>query len=652
MEAIARVIAVPQLGTLLSKLDFEALATWLLGFGLVAYLGLNGGGFDPLVHDQVGLAVWWVLLATVLVGALPRRRPSALAWTVLGLFVAFTAWTALSLIWTESVEKSSSELARLAGYLGVFALAVFVRGSKGVRRMVAAVGTGIAFVAIVALLSRLHPAWFSEADQTARFLAGSRERLAYPINYWNGLAALIAMGLPLVLYVATGARSVLFRALAAAALPAMALACFLTLSRGGIAAAVIALTIFLALTADRLPKLLTLLVAGAGGAILIAAALQRDALQHGLLNSAAHEQGDQMLAMTLVVCAGVGLVQAGISLALIHGMRPRWTPLSRRTSLRIAVAGLLALLVAAAAVDAPGRVSDAWSEFKRDGGPGSGTERLGSVAGQGRYRFWVSATREEESSPLTGTGAATFEYWWARDGDIPGFVEDTHSLYMQALGELGIVGLALLAAFLAMILFGGVRATVRASSKGRPQLAAAVAACAAFLITAIFDWMWQIPVLPVVFLLLAATLLTAGTRPKRNGTAALPVPLRAAFAVAALAVVVAIAIPLASTSLLRQSEADAREGNFAGALSAARSAENAQPGAATPSLQQALLLEASGDLPAAAVAAHTATEMEPTNWKPWLVLSRLEAKRGRPVPARNAYRQARSLNPRSPLFVR
>ena len=141
--------------------------TWLLGFGLVAYLGLKGGGYDPLVHDQVGIAVWWVLLATVAVGALPRRRLGLLAWTALGLLAAFVAWTALSLTWTESVERTWADLARVGGYLGVFALALFVRDSHGARRMVAAVGAGIACVAIVALLSRLHPAWFPEASQTA-----------------------------------------------------------------------------------------------------------------------------------------------------------------------------------------------------------------------------------------------------------------------------------------------------------------------------------------------------------------------------------------------------------------------------------------------------------------------------------------------------
>jgi O-antigen ligase len=631
------------------KAGWGDIAAWLLGFGLVVYLGLKGGGYDPLVHDRVGIAVWWALLAAVAIGALPRQRLGALAWCSLALLAGFLAWTALSLTWTESAERTFADVARVAGYVGVFALALFVRAPGGARRMAGAVGAGIAVVAIVGLLSRLHPGWFPAAGQTARFLPSGRERLSYPLNYWNALAALVAIGLPLLLEAASGARRVALRALAAATLPALALTAFFTLSRGGIAAALVALAVFLAFTSDRLPKLLALLVAAGGSAILIAAATQRSSLRHGILDGAARHQGGEMLAIAVAVCAGVGLAQVGISYALARDRRPRWTFPSRRQSLAIALAGGVAVLIVAAALNAPGRLSNAWSEFKRPQLAGSGTERLGSVAGESRYQFWSSAVREAESEPLTGTGSGTFEYWWNRDADIQNSVRDTHSLYLQTLGELGIVGLALLAAFLATILIGGGRATLRAEPERRPTLAAALAGCVAFFFTAIFDWMWQIPVLPVAMLLLASVLLGASALQKsRPG---LRLPLRAAFAAAAIALIVAISIPLASTDLVRQSQADARSGDLAAALRAARSAQDAQPDAATPRLQQALVLEAEGDLRRAAVAARGATQREPTNWRTWMLLSRIEARRGRASAAVRDYRKAKSLDPLSPLFA-
>jgi O-Antigen ligase len=631
------------------QLDWAAVAASLLAFGLVVYLGLEGGGFDPLVHDQTGIAIWWIVLFGVLFGALPRRDLSPIGWIALGLLGAFAAWTAFSLIWTESPERTSAELARMATYLGAFVLALFVCDRAAARKMIAALGAGIALISIVALLSRLHPAWFPEADQTAQFLSGGRNRLSYPLNYWNALAGLIAIGLPLVLEFATRARAIPLRALAAALLPAMALTAFLTLSRSGIAAAIVALALFLALTSDRLGKLLTLLPAAGGSAILIVAADRRDAFQDGLLNAAAHRQGDEMVPIVLAVCLAVGAIQAGISFALQRGLRPRWTfPTRRQASVATGV-GLVVALIALAAIDAPGRASDAWAEFKQEGGPGNGTERLSSFAGQNRYQLWSSAADQNASEPLTGTGPGTFEFWWAREGEEDETVRDAHSLYLQTLGELGIVGLALLAAFLLTVFAGGARRLLRVDARDRPAIAAAIAGCAAFCLAATFDWVWQVPVLPVALLLLAAVLLApTGGESTRRVVARLP--FRLAAAAVAVAAVVAIAIPLTATSLIRESEADVRDGDPIGALEAARDAQSAQPSAATPRLQQALVLEEMGELRPAAEAARAATERESTNWRTWLVLARIEARLGLADQAVRDYRRAKSLNPHFSLF--
>jgi len=637
---------------LVADADWGAVAAWLLCFGLIAYLGLKGGGYDPLVHDQVGIAVWWILLAGVLVGALPRRRIGILAWGALALLALFVAWTALSLGWTESSERTSTDLARVAGYLGVLALALLAWGRESARVVVSAVAAGVALVALVALLSRLHPDWFPTASQTAAFLDPGRERLSYPLNYWNGLAALIAIGLPLLVQLAAGARSVFSRALAAASLPALTLAAFFTLSRAGIAAALVALAVFLVLASDRLPKLLTLLLAGGGGAILMLAAGRREALQDGLLNAAAVEQGDEMLLMTVLVCLVVGILVAVAAPLLGEERRPSWSCVSRRQSLVAVSLAAVTALIALAALDAPGRATDGWNEFKQPSGPGEGTGRLGSAAGQSRYQFWSAAVRQNATKPLIGTGSGTFEFWWSRNGDVGEVVRDTHSLYLQTLGELGIVGLGLLGAFLLTILAGGVRETLRADSVERSLLAAALAGCVAFCLTATFDWMWQIPVIPVALLLLASTLVIGAGHGDGLFHQGLGPPLRLAFGILAIVAIAAIAIPLASTTLVRKSEADARDGNLSAALTTARSAQNVQPDAATPRLQEALLLEQMGEFGSAAAAAREATKREPTNWRTWLVLSRIEAEFGRAGASLAAYRRARSLNPEFSLFAR
>jgi O-Antigen ligase len=624
---------------------------WLLGFGLVAYLGLNGGGFDPLVGSQVGIAVWWVLLLAVAVGAVPRRRPGTLALCALGLLAGFVLWTALSLRWTESTEKTATDLARVATLLGVFGLAILGRSRRWAGEMVGAVAAGIVLVTVIAVLSRLHPSWFPEATQTGRFLSTGKERLSYPLDYWNGLAALIGIGIPLVVQVAANAKAHLLRGLAGAALPVMLLGLFFTLSRGGIAAALIALVVFVVLAHDRLAQLATLALAALGGGVLIALAAQRDALVHGLTSSEASTQGSEVLWIAIVVCLATGLAQWAIARAGSGHERPSWARVSRRQGWIAAGLAALAVLVALAAVDAPSRLSHAWDKFKQPTEHSEkGTSRLGSVGGENRYQLWSSAVREFDSDPLTGTGSGTFQLWWTRDGDVNEPILDTHSLYLQTLGELGIVGLLALLAFVFASLGGGVARVLRATGSRRTQLAAALGGATVLWTTSVFDWMWKIPVVPIATLLLIAILVTAG-----DGGAEEPAPLglapRAATVAVALLALVAIAIPFASTSLIRQSQADARDGDTAGALAKARSAQNVQPGAATPRVQEALLLESEGEYAPAEEAARAATEREPTNWKTWLLLSRIEAQRGKPEAALAAFRTARSLDPLSPVFA-
>ena len=101
---------------------------------------------------------------------------------------------------------------------------------------------------------------------------------------------------------------------------------------------------------------------------------------------------------------------------------------------------------------------------------------------------------------------------------------------------------------------------------------------------------------------------------------------------------------------MRDSQAQARAATLSGALADAREAHDVQPFAASPLLQEALVLELGGELAPAANAARSAADEEPTNWQTWLVLSRFEARLGNADASVQAYRRARALNPRSPIF--
>jgi len=633
-----------------------AIAGFVLPFALVVYLGLRGGGYDLVAYSEVGIAVWWIVLLGALVAVLPSAAIPRAGWIGLGLMAAFAVWTALGIGWSESAERSAAELGRLATYAGVFALTVAATGREGLRRTIAAVGSAIALIGVLALLSRLHPSWFP-TDQTAAGLPETRARLSYPLNYWNGLAALLAMGVPLLLVAGRQARSLLAQALSVAALPAIVLAGFYTLSRGGAIELGAGLLILFALHPRRLAIVPPLLVAGLGSGILMLAAAQRDALQDGLGSSVASAQGDEMLAITLVVCVGVGLVQAAIALATRHGIlrAPRVEP--RRAAIGALVVAAAAVVIAVAA-GAPGELADRWDEFKQPVDPGGGTARFESTAGNGRYQAWQAALDANATDPLVGIGPGTYEYWWAREGTVPLFIRDAHSLYLETLAEVGIVGLALLLALLGTVAVAGVRLARRSTTIDQRGLAAAaVAAAGTFLVAAAYDWVWDLPVVAIAFLLLAGAILGARGGPATPaatspdaGSRRGAIGTRFALGAAALGALVAIALPLAATSLVRASQADARAAMLGGALADARDAHSVQPFAATPLLQEALVLELRGDLDGAVRAARAATSEEPVNWRGWLVLSRLEAKSGNAQASVDAYRRARSLNPRSAIF--
>jgi hypothetical protein len=653
LAGIARELADPRrLGVLARRLG-PLLAGSVLPFVLVVYLALKGGGYDTVVYSQVGVAAWWIVLLGAVVGVLPVARLRPAAWLALGALAAIAVWTALGIGWSESEERSVAELGRVAAYLGVFAFALCVQGTEGVHRMVKAVGAAIALVGALALLSRLHPAWFP-ADETARALPVAQQRLNYPLNYWNGLAALMAIGIPLALVVAAEGRTLVGRALAAAAVPMLALTTVYTVSRGGIAAAALGLIALLVLYPRRLALLPTLVLAVAGAAVLIAGAIQREALADGLHTATARSQGDEMLAMTLVVCAGVALVQVALGLAARHRLGPRLS-VSRATTTTLVGFAAVAAIVLALALRLPGEVSDRWEEFKQPGSPGAGIERLESAQGSFRYQVWSEALDANAADPLVGIGPGGFEYWWARNKDEPIFVRDAHSLYLETLGELGIVGLALLLALVGAVLVVGAQRAFRGETTARAMLAGATAGCFAFAVAAAVDWAWEIAVLPVAFLLLAAAILgpTRAAPPGHRADSrpgALPLAARGGVAVVAVASLVAIAIPLAGTGFVRESQQDANAADFNAALKDAGNAQGVEPYAARPQLQEALVLESAGEIDAAAVAAREAAREEPANWRNWVVLSRLEARLGNTDEAVDAYREARSLNPRSPLF--
>ncbi len=633
--------------------DAGSAAAFLIPFALIVYLGMERGGFEQPVYSEIGIAAWWLVGVGILAAALPTARVGRSGWIALALLAAFAGWTAIGISWSSSSGRSVVEVARVLVYVGVFAVALLIGGRGRLRITLGGVAAGCATIAVVALLSRLHPSWFPE-NELPQVLVGVQSRLAYPVGYWNALAGLIAIGLPLLLWAVHSARSIGLRSLAAAAIPAVALAGYFTYSRGGLVATAIAVAVLVLLSERRLSLIAPFATLAIGSGIVVWQASIRHQLSDGLTTDTAGAQGDSML----IIVAGVGAIAAAaIAVLAVLERRetlPRAPAVPRRIAGGLSIAAVLVAVVAFVAVGGPGEVSDGFEEFKQPTGLSDTSSRLESVAGNGRWQYWSAAADAGADDPLQGIGPGTFVFYWQQFRDIDnGFVRDAHSLFVEVFAELGTIGVVLIGGFVLFVLGAGLRRLFAAAGERRNELAAALAAAVGFTVAVAVDWLWELAVIPVAFLLVAAAIVRSDDEPEEGRRPSAPLAARIAVPVLALGAIFVIGVPMLSDERVTRSQEDFRAGDLDGALEEAETAADLEPYSAAPRLQMALVYERM-DPPAlkkAASAAQAAVERESTNWETWYVLSRIQAQReGKRGSALRALREAQSLDPFNPLL--
>lgn len=213
-------------------------------------------------------------------------------------------------------------------------------------------------------------------------------------------------------------------------------------------------------------------------------------------------------AIGLVLLVLIGVAAALGQLLLIGREQPGALKLPRRAPV-FAVAVICAGLALAIAVGAHERstVSQPLS---------GGATRLVTLQSN-RYAYWDVALRAFAREPVHGVGAGGWSVYWLRWRTVAEFAQDAHSLPLQVLAELGIVGLALLAVFLV----GLALAAARALRQG-PVAAGPVAGLVAYFAHAPLDWDWQMPAVTLIAMVLAGTLL-ARTAPPGSGPGRTPV---------------------------------------------------------------------------------------------------------------------------------
>lgn len=616
---------------------------------LIFGLALAGGGFFLSERHIAGLAVWLIVVAMLALGVAGKATFGPPFYWATGLVGALALFSALSSLWSGSVELSVTEADRVLVYLGVF-LASFLIVQTEQRRQRFAEGIGISLIAIavIALATRLLP----HVVELGSGL-GSNPRLAYPLGYWNANGLAFGIAAAFCLWLSRRSLNAGLRWLAVATLPTVLLALYFTYSRGGLLALLIACGCLIALSHDRLWLLATLAIGAVGALPAVLAVQARDSLANNIANQAAVDQGTTVLLLLLAGTAlGLGL------LALLRRLERSDTEVTSRALAasrdpkvlkRVALA--LALVAIGAAIAVGGR---AWDQFSSSDVqfPNQPQAHYTELSGAGRHEFWRVAVDAFGEKPLLGHGAGTYRFSWDQLRHTEQRVLDAHSLYLEAFAELGMVGGLLVLAMVAVILISGFLAW-RAASGGSQELYAILfAACLVFAVAAGIDWFWEIAALGSVFFTAGAALVAARCQQlaRRRATSdGRGEQRRFGIAIAALAVawISALALigPLLVDREIDSSNAAAADGNLAKAIDNADTARSIEPWAASPYLQLGLLAESEGDYATAIQRLGQAIDREEGNWQLYYLRARMEHEAGDEVAAAADLREAERLNP-------
>lgn len=124
-------------------------------------------------------------------------------------------------------------------------------------------------------------------------------------------------------------------------------------------------------------------------------------------------------------------------------------------------------------------------------------------SGQYRIQYWQVAWWDYRDHPILGAGAGTFGDYWLHHRPVDVFVKTAHSLYIQALAELGPLGLA-------AILVAVVPPLLGLRNRRDPLLAGAGGAYLAFALHAGVDWDWELPAVMIAGVFCGAAALVYG----------------------------------------------------------------------------------------------------------------------------------------------
>ncbi len=613
---------------------------------LVAGCGLApafGGLYRLSLWGPIALALLALLFALIVARPVALRRCAIAA--VLGL-AGLWLWSLLSISWAESADRAALEASRWLLYLAFFSILVLTIRSDRVARLV----VGLAGFAVAAFAAYLC---------VALLLPGSSDlfldaRLNYPLGYWNGQIGYLLIGLwPLVAVAERSPR----RALAGAALSAVVVLgglAVLTQTRAVVPATVVSALVVCVAVPGRKKRLWALalialtVVVSASGLLDVYGQTRPGARQpdEGTIRSS--------VLILLLSAAAAGALWWGLrhvfEVSLGPRARPRWLSAA-------SAGGLVAVLVATGGLglvvagDPISAVDDQIEAFKRLDVRASqaATSRFASAGGN-RYDYWRIALRQFEEEPLRGLGAGNYNQTYYLERRTAEDIRQPHSIELQTLAELGLVGLMALALFVGAVLAGFVRRSSRARfDPGEAMIA--VGAGGAFLFWLVHtsvDWLHLIPGVTGIALCAAAVLVAPWT-PHRQAEGVSSMLRLATIGVCGLVVLVGATL-VGRATLADKYRSDSQESvdeDPGRALEQAGDSLALNDESLPAYYAKATALARMDNYDGARATLLEATRREPHNFVPWGLLGDLALRRGDLVQARSDYGRASELNPRN-----
>jgi O-Antigen ligase len=645
-------------------------------FCLITFYAKGGLNLESMTRTEIALTLGAGVLVAAAALVARSGAPYYGAWP-LGLLLAFTTFTSLSIVWSVQPDTSWQESGRMLAYSGVFAAGVAL--VRVAPRWWPAVIGGLTLAAVVvcgyALLTKVFPGSLATSDIYAR--------LQEPYGYWNAIGLTAAMGTIGCLWL--GARRsghALLRALAYPAMGVLLLTLVLAYSRGALAALAVGLLLWFCLVPRRLRGAALLIVASlAAGALgawdFSTHALSSDSVALAEQTSSGHRLGVLVVAMVLL------LTVVGIAIGFLTA-RNAPSLLARRRAGALLGATIVVLVIAFAGALAhshrglTGSVSHAVDALTNPNAkpPPNTPGRLTAVASV-RARYWKEAFQIFDAHPALGAGAGGYATARLRYRKETLEVRHAHGFIVQTLADLGLVGLILALALLLAWMAAAGRAThpfnrrwtswrtwLSIGSGGRPGwrqlegreltayapervgMLSMLCVVVVFGAHSLIDWTWYVPGNAAVALLCAGWL--AGRGPVSAVPSALA-PGENVAANAAPAVARARGLdlgpPLGSGHRPGHARILIAGIVIAGALLAAWS--QWQPQHSEAARQDALALLASNPRGASA-AAHTAVARDPLSAEALFTLANVQQVSGHPLLARATLERAVRLQPSNP----